>query len=74
MDIATNSKSTTGQNAAVEVAPDGIFSLAGRFADDPTLQGICDEAYRERDEERALVVEPRDVDTQTAKLRRSGTL
>jgi hypothetical protein len=41
-----------GELVTVEVEPAGILSLAGRFADDPTLRAICDEAYRERDKDR----------------------
>lgn len=40
-----------GELVAVEVFPMGITSLAGKYADDPTLQEICDEAYRQRDAE-----------------------
>jgi hypothetical protein len=30
----------------LELDAPGIASLAGRYADDPTLRGICEEAYR----------------------------
>lgn len=29
----------------------GLVGLAGKYADDPTLLDICDEAYRDRDAE-----------------------
>ena len=29
----------------------GITSLAGKYSDDPTLESICADAYRERDAE-----------------------
>ncbi len=32
-----------------EDAPAGLLALAGAFADDPTLEDLCDEIYRERD-------------------------
>ncbi|MEZ4867972.1 MAG: hypothetical protein R3C14_41980 [Caldilineaceae bacterium] len=31
----------------------GVSGLAGKYADDPTLQDICEEAYRLRDAELA---------------------
>ena len=43
----------SGELAALEIQPDGGPAVFGRFIDDPTLQEICDEAYRQRDVERA---------------------
>lgn len=42
-----------GHLATVDVETSGgILGLAGKCADDPDLQEICDEAYRERDRDR----------------------
>ena len=38
-----------GEIVEVDVEPIGLSDLAGKFADDPTLDEICEEAYRERD-------------------------
>jgi hypothetical protein len=43
----------SGELTALEVRTSGIQSLLGRFADDPTLQEICDDAYLQRDAEQA---------------------
>ena len=40
-----------GELIALDVEPLGITSLAGKYRDDPTLENICVEAYRERDDE-----------------------
>jgi len=42
-----------GELISLEVGPDGISDLAGRYANDPSLREICAEAYRERDAEMA---------------------
>jgi hypothetical protein len=39
-----------GELVMLEVPPRGLASLFGKYRDDPTLQEICDEAYRLRDE------------------------
>jgi len=41
-----------GQLASVEVPAKGILDLAGKYADDPTLEDICNEAYADRDRDR----------------------
>ena len=38
-----------GELVQLEVRRRGLAGLFGKFRDDPTLQDICDEAYRERD-------------------------
>jgi hypothetical protein len=38
-----------GELVMLEVPRRGLASLFGQFRDDPTLQEICDEAYRSRD-------------------------
>jgi hypothetical protein len=40
-----------GELFSLEVADSGVTSLAGTFADDPSLREICSEAYRDRDAE-----------------------
>jgi len=40
-----------GDLIALDVTSGGVSSLAGRYADDPTLREICEEAYRSRDAE-----------------------
>jgi hypothetical protein len=36
----------------LEIQPLGVSGLAGRFADDPELQSICEQIYRQRDSEK----------------------
>ena len=38
-----------GELVALEVGRKGIAGLFGKYRDDPTLQQICDDAYRDRD-------------------------
>ena len=40
-----------GELTTLEVPVANRSNIAGRFADDPTLQGICDDVYRARDAE-----------------------
>lgn len=42
-----------GELIFLDIEVDGVSSLAGRFASDPTLREICEEAYRLRDAELA---------------------
>jgi hypothetical protein len=41
----------TGELLSLEIDTVGISSLAGKYAGDPTLTWICDEAYKLRDAE-----------------------
>jgi hypothetical protein len=41
----------SGELIALDINSVGITSLAGKYRDDPTLEDICTEAYRERDAE-----------------------
>lgn len=41
-----------GELTTLEVPVDDLATIVGRFADDPTLQEICDDAYRARDMDR----------------------
>jgi hypothetical protein len=38
-----------GELVALEVRGRGLTGLFGKYRDDPTLRGICDAAYQERD-------------------------
>ena len=40
-----------GELVTLDIDSVGITSLAGKYRDDPTLEDICAEAYRERDAE-----------------------
>jgi hypothetical protein len=42
----------SGELTILEVEAPGILAVAGKYADDPTLREICEEAYRSRDAER----------------------
>lgn len=41
-----------GELVTVSVTNTGVTAVAGKFADDPTLQDICDDIYTQRDRER----------------------
>lgn len=41
-----------GEIVQVDVPAPGILGLAGKYANDPSLREICDEAYKARDAER----------------------
>src|SRR5687767_9511790 len=38
-----------GEIVNLEIGKKGLMGFFGKYRDDPTLQDICDEAYRERD-------------------------
>ena len=40
-----------GELITLDIDLVGITSLAGKYSDDPTLESICADAYRERDSE-----------------------
>ena len=40
-----------GQLLSLDVAPIGVSDLAGKYADDPTLREICEQAYQLSDDE-----------------------
>jgi len=42
---------TKGQIESLEVPPCSVTDFVGIFQDDPTLDEICEEAYRQRDAE-----------------------
>ena len=39
----------SGELVTLEIEPQGVSHLTGRFADDPTLREICADAYAARD-------------------------
>lgn len=41
-----------GELVSVEVVKQGVAAVAGKFADDPTLDDLCEEIYAERDRQR----------------------
>jgi hypothetical protein len=43
---------TLGQFASLEIPPGSVTDFIGIFRDDPTLDEICEEAYRQRNAER----------------------
>ena len=50
-----------GELLSIEIKPRGVTASAGAFADDPTLDGIIEDAYRLRDADRdSLSVELED--------------
>ena len=49
MDLARRVR--RGELITLDIDAGGTTSLAGKYRDDPTLEGICHEAYRERDAE-----------------------
>ena len=40
-----------GELVTLQIGRKGLAGLFGKYRDDPTLQDICDEAYKERDAE-----------------------
>jgi hypothetical protein len=42
---------TKGQIESLEIPPRSVTDFIGIFQDDPTLDEICEEAYRQRDAE-----------------------
>lgn len=38
-----------GELVTLEIGRKGLAGLFGKYRDDPTLQDICDEAYKQRD-------------------------
>lgn len=40
-----------GELMSLDIETTGVSRLAGSYSDDPTLEDICDEVYRQRDHE-----------------------
>jgi hypothetical protein len=51
LETAISKRVEQGELVMLDVPPRGLASVFGAFRDDPTLQQICDEAYRLRDAE-----------------------
>jgi hypothetical protein len=49
LETAISERLERGELVMLEISPRGLASLFGKYRDDPTLQEICDEAYRKRD-------------------------
>ena len=41
-----------GELVTLQIGRKGLIGLFGKYRDDPTLQDICDEAYKEREADR----------------------
>ena len=52
LESAIEKRVQQGELVNLMVGRKGIAAFAGKYHDDPTLQDICDEAYRERDRDR----------------------
>jgi hypothetical protein len=51
MQAALERRLTSGEIVFLEVAQEGIMAAAGKYRDDPFLDDICKEIYRQRDAE-----------------------
>ncbi len=49
LETAIEKRVDQGELVTLEIGRKGLAGLFGKYRDDPTLQEICDEAYRERD-------------------------
>jgi hypothetical protein len=49
LESALENRVKQGELVTLEIGRKGLAGLFGKYRDDPTLQDICDEAYRERD-------------------------
>lgn len=49
IEVAIEKRVEQGELVNLEIRRKGLAGLFGKYRDDPTLQDICDEAYRERD-------------------------
>lgn len=48
LETALEQRVAQGELITLEIGRKGFAGLFGKYRDDPTLQDICDEAYRER--------------------------
>ncbi len=51
LETALERRVAQGELLTLEVGRAGVSRLASKYRDDPTLRGICEEAYRQRDAE-----------------------
>jgi hypothetical protein len=49
LEIVIEKRVERGELVTLEIGRKGLAGLFGKYCDDPTLQGICDKAYKERD-------------------------
>jgi hypothetical protein len=49
LETALEKQVEQGELVTLEIGRKGLAGLFGKYRDDPTLQDICDEAYKERD-------------------------
>jgi hypothetical protein len=49
LETAIEKRVEQGELVTLQIGRKGLAGLFGKYRDDPTLQDICDEAYRERD-------------------------
>ena len=49
LETALENRVEQGELVTLEIGRKGLAGLFGKYRDDPTLQDICDEAYKERD-------------------------
>jgi hypothetical protein len=49
LETAIEKRVEQGELVTLGIGRKGLAGLFGKYRDDPTLQDICDEAYRERD-------------------------
>jgi hypothetical protein len=49
LEIAIEKRVAQGELLTLEIGRKGLAGLFGKYRDDPTIQDICDEAYKERD-------------------------
>jgi hypothetical protein len=51
MQATLEKHASEGELVFLDLPSRGIMAIAGKYRDDPTLQDICDEIYRNRDAE-----------------------
>ena len=51
MKTVLQQRMSQGEIVLLDLEPEGILAMAGKYRDDPTLQDICAEIYRQRDAE-----------------------
>ena len=51
MQATLEKHASEGELVFLSLPPRGVMAIAGKYRDDPTLQDICDEIYRNRDAE-----------------------
>ncbi len=49
LEAALEKRVEQGELVTLEIGRKGLAGLFSKYRDDPTLQDICDEAYKERD-------------------------